>query len=84
MVFRNRVHLHCAGKAGEDPDPDTHGSWLFLFSLDDQQCLDPYSFYPDPDPDPIRIQRFDDQQLKKLHQKKIKYFLEQKLQFTYP
>jgi hypothetical protein len=26
---------------------------------------DPYSFFPDPDPDPIRIQGFNDQKLKK-------------------
>jgi hypothetical protein len=40
---------------------------------------------PDPDPDPIRIQGFNDQKLKKITaEKKIKFFLDQKLQFTYP
>ena len=40
----------------------------------------------DPDPDPIRIQGFNDQKLKKkiTAEKKIKFFLDQKLQFTYP
>jgi hypothetical protein len=40
----------------------------------------------DPDPDPMRIQGFNDQKLKKNQQlkKKIKFFLDQKLQFTYP
>ena len=40
---------------------------------------------PDPDPDPIRIQGFNDQKLKKITaEKKIKFFFDQKLQFTYP
>jgi hypothetical protein len=40
---------------------------------------------PDPDPDPIRIQGFNDQKLKKMTaEKKIKFFWDQKLQFTYP
>ncbi len=39
----------------------------------------------DPDPDPIRIQGFNDQKLKKIPaEKKIKFFFDQKLQFTYP
>ncbi len=39
----------------------------------------------DPDPDPIRIQGFNDQKLKKITaEKKITFFLDQKLQFTYP
>ena len=39
----------------------------------------------DPDPDPIRIQGFYDQKLKKkTAEKKIKFFFDQKLQFTYP
>jgi hypothetical protein len=37
-----------------------------------------------PDPDPIQIQGFDDQQLKKnLKLKKLKNFLDQSLEFTY-
>jgi hypothetical protein len=37
------------------------------------------------DPDPIRIQGFNDQKLKKITaEKKIKFVLDQKLQFTYP
>ncbi len=37
------------------------------------------------DPDPIRIQGFNDQKLKKNNSwKKIKFFFDQKLQFTYP
>ena len=41
---------------------------------------------PDTDPDPIRIQGFNDQKLKEKKQlkKKIKFFFDQKLQFTYP
>ncbi len=40
---------------------------------------------PDTDTDPIRIQGFNDQKLKKKNSwKKIKFFLDQKLQFTYP
>ena len=40
---------------------------------------------PDTDPDPIRIQGFNDQKLKKNNSwKKIKFFFDQKLQFTYP
>jgi hypothetical protein len=41
---------------------------------------------PDTDPDPIRIQGFNDQKLrkKKTAEKKIKFFFDQKLQFTYP
>ena len=40
---------------------------------------------PDTDPDPIRIQGFNDQKLKKITaEKKIKFFFDQKLQFTYP
>jgi hypothetical protein len=39
----------------------------------------------DTDPDPIRIQGFNDQKLKKITaEKKIKFFFDQKLQFTYP
>jgi hypothetical protein len=40
----------------------------------------------DPDPDPIRIQGFNDQKLKKITaEKKIEFFFfDQKLQFTYP
>jgi hypothetical protein len=40
----------------------------------------------DPDPDRIRIQGFNDQKLKEKKQlkKKIKFFFDQKLQFTYP
>ncbi len=39
----------------------------------------------DPDPDPIRIQGFNDQKFKKNYSwKKIKFFFDQKLQFTYP
>ncbi len=39
----------------------------------------------DPDPDPIRIQGFNDQKLKKIPaEKKITFFFLQKLQFTYP
>jgi hypothetical protein len=39
-----------------------------------------------PDPEPIRIQGFNDQKLKEknLAETKIKNFLDQKLQFTYP
>jgi hypothetical protein len=38
-----------------------------------------------PDPEPIRIQGFNDQKLKKsTAEKKIKFFFDQKLQFTYP
>ncbi len=53
----------------------------------------PYSFDTDPDPafrlntdlDPIRIQDFYDQKLKKKNlQLKIKFVLDRKLQFTYP
>ena len=37
------------------------------------------------DPDPIRIQGFNDQKLKKITAEKMfKFFLYQKLQFTYP
>ncbi len=61
--------------------------------------MDPYSFFPDPDtefeagdqsgsnpdPDPIRIQGFNDQKLKKNYNWKIFFiFFDQKLQFTYP
>ncbi len=61
---------------------------------------DPYSFFririqslrletntdPDPDLDPIRIQGFNDQKLKKKLQlkKNLHFFFDQKLQFTYP
>ena len=40
----------------------------------------------DPDPDPIRFQGFNDQKLKKNNswKKKIKFFFDQKMQFTYP
>jgi hypothetical protein len=39
----------------------------------------------DPDPDPIRIQGFNDQKFKKITaEKKIKFFFDKKLQFTYP
>ncbi len=38
---------------------------------------------PDTDPDPIRIQGFNDQKLKKNNSWKKKNF-DQKLQFTYP
>ncbi len=39
----------------------------------------------DPDPDPIRIQGFNDQKLKKNQlKKKLNFFFDQKLQFTYP
>jgi hypothetical protein len=39
---------------------------------------------PDTDPDPIRIQGFNDQKLKKITaEKKINFFFDQKLQFTY-
>ncbi len=38
----------------------------------------------DPDPDPIRIQSFNDQKLKKITDVKNKFFFDQKLQFTYP
>ncbi len=37
----------------------------------------------DPDPDPIRIQGFNDQNLKKITTEK-NFFFDQKLQFTYP
>jgi hypothetical protein len=37
----------------------------------------------DPDPDPIRIQGFNDQKWKKITAEKKKIF-DQKLQFTYP
>ncbi len=38
----------------------------------------------DPDPDPIRIQGFHNQKLKKIYSWiEIKFFVEQKLQFTY-
>jgi hypothetical protein len=37
----------------------------------------------EPDPDPIRIQGFDDQKCKKFTAKKIKFVLDQKLQFFY-
>ena len=36
------------------------------------------------DPDPIRIQGFNDQKLKKNHSSKSLFFFDQKLQFTYP
>jgi len=37
------------------------------------------------DPDPIRIQGFNDQKFKKNNsRKKTKFFFDQKLQFTYP
>ena len=37
------------------------------------------------DPDPIRIQGFNDQKLEKITaEKKVNFFLYQKLQFTYP
>ncbi len=37
------------------------------------------------DPDPIRIQGFNDQKLKKITaEKKLHFFFDQKLQFTYP
>jgi hypothetical protein len=41
---------------------------------------------PDTDPDPIRIQGFNDQKLKKkkITAEKKKFFFDQKLQFTYP
>ncbi len=41
---------------------------------------------PDTDPDPIRIQGFNDQKLKKNNswKKNLIFFLNQKLQFTYP
>jgi hypothetical protein len=66
------------------------------------RVADPHSFHPDPDPafqaeyrsgsgsntdpDPIRIQGFYDQNLKKQNQleKNKKKILDQKLQFTYP
>jgi hypothetical protein len=38
----------------------------------------------DPDPDPIRIQGFNDQNLKKITAEKKLNFFVQKLQFTYP
>ncbi len=38
----------------------------------------------DPDPDPIRIQGFNDQKLKKNNSWKKKKNFDQKLQFTYP
>ncbi len=39
----------------------------------------------DPDPDPIRIQGFNDQKLKKKQlKKKLNFFFDQILQFTYP
>ncbi len=38
-----------------------------------------------PDPDPIRIQGFNDKKLKKsTAEKKLKFFFDQKLQFTHP
>ena len=56
---------------------------------------DPHSFDPDldpvfrletnPDPDPIRVQGFNDQKLKKnTVEKNTKFVFDQKLQFTYP
>jgi hypothetical protein len=52
---------------------------------------DPYPYpalqvNPDTDPDPIRIQGFDDQNLKKkkIQMTNLLSFLDQKLQFTYP
>ena len=41
---------------------------------------------PDTDPDPIRIQGFNDQKSRKkmTAEKKIKFFFDQKRQFTYP
>jgi hypothetical protein len=40
---------------------------------------------PDTDPDPMRIQGFNDQKLKKKQlKKKIKFFFDQKLLFSYP
>ncbi len=41
---------------------------------------------PDTDPDPIRIQGFNDQKILKIYswKKKINFFFDQKLQFTYP
>ncbi len=45
---------------------------------------DPYSF--DTDPDPIRILGFDDQKKKKKNsaEKQVKFFWDQKLQFSCP
>ncbi len=41
--------------------------------------------YTDPDPDPIRIQGFNDQKLKKITAENLLlFFFDQKLQFTYP
>ncbi len=44
---------------------------------------DPHSF--NPDPDPIRIQVFNDQKLKNITAENcLKFFLDRNLQFTYP
>ncbi len=39
-------------------------SWGMIASVQ-FRVVDPYSFFTDPDPDPIRIQGFNDQKLKK-------------------
>ncbi len=48
------------------------------------RVVDPYSFFPDPDP--IRIRGFNDQKLKKKYSWNFFFFFffDQKLQFTYP
>jgi hypothetical protein len=64
--------------------------YLWLLYTPIASVSDPHSFdtdlnklNTDPDPDPIQIQGYDDQKLKKMYSSK-KFFWDQKLQFTNP
>ncbi len=66
--------------------------YFFDKYFNDGKVVDSYWFYADPDmdpdptffiiADPVQIQGFDDQKLKKIYS--WKFFIYQKLQFTYP
>jgi hypothetical protein len=51
--------------SGQDPDPP-HCMYVSGTSYYHCIVLDPYSLIPDPDPDAIRIQGFDNQKLEKI------------------
>jgi hypothetical protein len=56
------------------PNPGNDPTCVICITLQVHRVVDPYSFFTDPDtdPDPIRIQGFNDQKLKKKKQLKKK------------
>ncbi len=63
------------------------GLWIRInfFRIRIQSLMLETNTDPVPDPDPIRIQGFNDQKLKKITAQNFYFiFFDQKLQFTYP